>query len=56
MIQVIHLGLVWELKYRRGLEGLKSPSYLKLNKEGILAPPIPSGIVAPKLALREALT
>jgi hypothetical protein len=55
MIQVIHLGLVWELKYRRGLEGLKSPSYLKLNKEGILAPPIPSGIVAPKLALRVCL-
>jgi hypothetical protein len=33
------------------LEGLQSPSYSKLNKKGILAPPIPSGFVAPKLAL-----
>jgi hypothetical protein len=35
------------------LEGLKSPPYSILNKEGILAPPIPSGFMAPKLALRK---
>jgi hypothetical protein len=35
-----------------GLEGLKSPSYSKLNKEWILASPIPSRFVAPKLVLR----
>jgi hypothetical protein len=35
------------------LEGLKSPPYLKLNKKGILAPPIPSVFWTPKLALRE---
>jgi hypothetical protein len=46
------LGLVWELKYRRGLEGRKSPSYSKLNKKGILASTIPSGFVTPKLAIR----
>jgi hypothetical protein len=45
-----HLGLVWESKYQRGLEGLKSPPYSKLNKEGILSPPIPSDFMAPKLA------
>jgi hypothetical protein len=44
-------GLVWESKNRRGLEGLKFPAYSKLNKEGILARPIPFGFVAPKLAL-----
>jgi hypothetical protein len=37
------------------LEGLKSTSYSKLNKEGILAPPIPSGFWTPKLALRVSL-
>jgi hypothetical protein len=47
----VPLGLVWESKYRRGLEGLKYLSYSKLYKERILAPPIPSGFVAPKLAL-----
>jgi hypothetical protein len=46
------VALVWESKYRRGLEGLKSPPYSKLNNEGILVPQIPSGFVAPKLALR----
>jgi hypothetical protein len=45
-------GLVWESKNRRGLEGLKFFSYSKLN-EGILAPPISSDFVAPKLALME---
>jgi hypothetical protein len=49
-IQFQALGLVWEPQNRRGLEGLQSPSYSKLNK-GILAPPIPSSFVAPKLAL-----
>jgi hypothetical protein len=49
----INLGLVWESKYRMGLEGLKSSSYSKLNKQWILTPPIPSGFVAPKLALKE---
>jgi hypothetical protein len=34
-----------------GLEGLKSHSYLKLNKDEILALQIPSGFVAPKLTL-----
>jgi hypothetical protein len=34
-----------------GLEELEYPSYLNLNKKGILAPPIPSDFVAPKLAL-----
>jgi hypothetical protein len=34
-----------------GLEGLESPSYLILNKKEILASPIPSGFVAPKLTL-----
>jgi hypothetical protein len=48
-------GLVWEFKYRRGLEGLKSPPYSILNKEGILAPPIPSGFVSSKLALNQPL-
>jgi hypothetical protein len=38
--------LVWEFKYRRGLEGLKSPPYSILNKEGILASPIPSDFVS----------
>jgi hypothetical protein len=38
-----NLGLVWETQNRRGLEGLKSPSYSILNKE-ILASPIPSSI------------
>lgn len=32
--------------------GAKSPSYLKLNKKGILAPTILSDFVASKLALR----
>jgi hypothetical protein len=44
-------GLVWKSKTRRGLKGIKSSSYSKLYKEGILAPPIPSGFEAPKLAL-----
>jgi hypothetical protein len=47
----IPLGLVWESENQRGLQRLKSPSYSKLNKEGILTPPIPSGFVALKLAL-----
>jgi hypothetical protein len=34
------------------LEELKSPLYAILNKKGILAPPIPSGILALKLVLR----
>jgi hypothetical protein len=34
------------------MKGLKSPPYSILNKEGILAPSIPSGSVAHKLALR----
>jgi hypothetical protein len=38
------------------LESLKSSSYSKLNKEWILTPPIPSGFVAPKLALRPSLS
>jgi hypothetical protein len=33
------------------LEGLKLSSYSKLNKKEILAPPIPFGFLAPKLAL-----
>jgi hypothetical protein len=33
------------------LEGLNSPPYTILNKEGILAPPIPSGIWTPKQVL-----
>jgi hypothetical protein len=33
------------------LKGLKSPFYLKLNKEEILAPSIPSGFEVPKLAV-----
>jgi hypothetical protein len=32
-------------------EGLESPSYSILNKREILSPPIPSGIVDPKLVL-----
>jgi hypothetical protein len=40
------LGLVWESKNWRRLEGLKSSSYSILNKEEILAPQIPSGFVA----------
>jgi hypothetical protein len=46
------LELVWESKSQRGLEGLKFPSYSKLNKERILTTPIPSGFVSSKLALR----
>jgi hypothetical protein len=46
------LGLVWKSKIRRGLEGLKSPPYLKLNKEVILTPIISSGFESPKLDLR----
>jgi hypothetical protein len=34
------------------LEGLNSPSYSILNKKNNLAPPIFSGFIAPKLALR----
>lgn len=30
--------LLWKSKYRRELEGLKSPPYSKLNKKGISAP------------------
>jgi hypothetical protein len=37
------------------LKGLKSPPYSKFNKEGILAPPIPSGFEAPKLAPKISL-
>jgi hypothetical protein len=48
----VPLGLVWEPQNRSGLEGLKSPLYSKLNKESILAPPIPSGFWSPKLALK----
>ena len=33
------------------MEGLESPSYSILNKKGTVVPPIPSGFVAPKLAL-----
>jgi hypothetical protein len=47
------LGLVWETKNRRGLEGLNSPSYTILNKKEILAPLIPSCIWTPKLALSD---
>jgi hypothetical protein len=43
--------LIWELKYRRGLEGLKSSFYSKLNKKEILAPPIPFDFVAFKLTV-----
>jgi hypothetical protein len=50
MQQIIPLGLVWESKYRRRLEGLKSSPYSILNKKGILTLPIPSSFVAPKLA------
>jgi hypothetical protein len=35
-----------------GFRELKSPPYSKLNEDEILAPLIPSGFVAPKLALR----
>jgi hypothetical protein len=45
-------GLVWESKNQIELDGLKFIFYLKLNKEVILASPIPSEFVAPKLALR----
>jgi hypothetical protein len=31
----------------KGVEGLDSSSYLVLNKKGNLAPPIPSGFMAP---------
>jgi hypothetical protein len=41
------LGLVWESKYQRRLDVLKSLPYSKLYKERILAHPIPSGFVAP---------
>jgi hypothetical protein len=44
--------LVWEPQNRRGLEGLESLSYSKLNKKGILVPPITFGFVASKLDLR----
>jgi hypothetical protein len=47
----VKLGLVWESKNQRELEGLKSSSYSRLNEE-ILASPIPSGFVAPKLTLK----
>jgi hypothetical protein len=41
-----HWGvIVWEPQIRRESEGIESPSYL------ILATPIPSGFLAPKLAL-----
>jgi hypothetical protein len=48
--------LVWKFKTRRGLEGLKSHSYSKLNKERILAPPILSGFEASPMILRVSLT
>jgi hypothetical protein len=34
------------------MEGLDSPSYSKLDKKGYLAPPISSGFITPKLALK----
>jgi hypothetical protein len=49
------LGFVWESKNRRGSERLKSFPYSKLNNEGILAPLIPSGFMAPKLASQTSL-
>jgi hypothetical protein len=53
----VRLGLVWEPQNRRGqnrrgYEELESISYSKLNKKGILAPPITFGFVASKLDLR----
>jgi hypothetical protein len=44
-----------EFKYRSGLEGLKSFSYLILNKNEILAPPISSSFMAPKLVTRDSV-
>jgi hypothetical protein len=44
-------GLFWKSKTQRGLQGLKSPIYSILNKEGILALPIPSGFETPKLSI-----
>jgi hypothetical protein len=44
------LGLVWEPQKQRGLEGLNSHSYSKLNKKENLAPTIPFGFMAPKLS------
>jgi hypothetical protein len=41
-----------EVTKRRRWEWLKSLLYIILNKEGILAPSIPSGIWTPKLALK----
>jgi hypothetical protein len=55
LLREVIKGLVWELKYWRELEGLKSPSYSKLNKKGILAPLIPSGFKAPKLSPKDAM-
>ena len=48
---LLSLRAIWEQKYQRGLKGLKSLSYFKINKKGNLDPPNPSGFLAPKLAL-----
>jgi hypothetical protein len=53
LLREVIKGLVWELKYWRELEGLKSHYYSKLNKKGILDPPIPSDFVTLKLALKK---
>jgi hypothetical protein len=53
---LLPLGLVWEPQNQRELEGIKLPPYSILNKEGILAPLIPSGIWTPKLALNSLHT
>jgi hypothetical protein len=45
MVYLPPKGLVWELKYRSGMKGLKSPSY-----SVILAPSIISDFMASKLA------
>jgi hypothetical protein len=37
----------------KGLEGIKSSCYLKLNSKGILAPPILFGILASKQVLSD---
>jgi hypothetical protein len=40
----------------KGIEGLKSPLYLILNRKSILIPSIPSNSLATKLPLRASLT
>jgi hypothetical protein len=48
---MLAVGLAWKFKNQMGLERLKSSSYSKLNKDGILVLLIISSFVAPKLAL-----